>query len=170
MRLPTRRAEKSRQQLQQDPDVHLTPATIERLKRQLEDLIRVQQPGAKLELQCAQEMGDLSENFGYQEAKARLRRINDRILSLQERITHAIPIVQGTDADGRIRIGSTVVVESDGIELKFEVLGSQETSPSHGRISHASPLGMALIGHGVDDAVRIQTPHGEKIYKIIEVK
>jgi len=52
----------------------------------------------------------------------------------------------------------------------FRSLGSPETDPGHGRISHTSPLGVALLGHVAGDVVIVQAPAGDKKYKIIEVK
>ena len=110
-------------------------------------------------------MGDLSENFGYQEAKARLRRINDRILALAERVASAIPIPSNA-SDGLVRIGSTVTLLSNGQEQVYEILGSQETNPLRGRISYLSPLGQGLMGRTTSDEVRVN----ERIYKILSIE
>lgn len=167
MRVPTRKSETDRLALQDEPDRLLTPQAIERLKRTLEKVI-AELPAAKLELQKAQEMGDLSENFGYQEAKRRLRSLNDRVVSLQERITRAVPIMAGSE-DGEVRIGSTVKVETGGKQFTFQVLGSQETDPTRGFISYRSPLGAALIGKKAGEVASVDA-NGRKIeYKIIEV-
>lgn len=115
------------------------------------------------------EMGDFSENAGYQIAKGTLRRINDRIVTLEERIKTAIPIEQGTK-DGTIRVGSTVTVETNQKPMIFEIVGSMETNPSRGRISHRSPLGVALLGHVAGDEVILKTPEREVVYRVIDVR
>lgn len=165
MRLPTRKSETDRIALQGEPDNYLTPETMERMRRQITDLENVQRPSAKLELQRAQEMGDLSENFGYQEAKRRLRNINDRIIMLEERLKVAVPIKTGSD-DGKVRIGSTVTVETGGKERDFAIVGAQEAQPLKGRISYLSPLGASLMGKAVGEVVPIKTDHGETTYVI----
>lgn len=147
-------------------DHHLTPSTIEQLKRQLEDLEKRQRPEGVSEVRRLAEMGDFSENAGYQIAKATLRRINGRIETLKERIKTAVPIISGPNADGRVHIGSTVVLEKDGQQLTFEILGSQETSPSRGRISHHSPLGAALIGCKVGEVVTVAS----STYRLVQIK
>ncbi len=116
------------------------------------------------------EMGDFSENFGYQNAKALLRRINSRIDSLKERIKNAIPIKAGNSADGVIHLGSTVTVFVNAKPMSFEIVGSLETNPSRGRISHNSPIGVALIGHKAGDEVVFHGPAGDVVYQIVEVK
>ncbi len=169
MRVPKRRGEEL-VKLNKTFDYHLTPDKIEKLKLNLLDLLKHQRPEAIKETQRLAEMGDFSENAGYQIAKGHLRRINRRILSLGERINHAIPIEFGADAEGRVRIGSTVLVIVDGVQREYEIVGPQETNPTKGRISHLSPIGDALIGHVVGEEVVIKRPSGENIYQIIEIK
>jgi len=143
MQIPKRRSEEQRRALQQT-DHLLTPEAIERLKKTLLRL-KKERPNLVEEISRTQAMGDLSENAGYQDAKSRLRRNNSRILSLEDRIKNAIPILIGA-SDGTIRIGSTVTCESNGREQTFTILGSQESDPAKGRISYSSPLGAQLMG------------------------
>lgn len=165
MRVPKRKSETQREALQGEPDRFLTPQAISRLKDELERLIKDERGKAAAEVRRAGEMGDFSENAGYQAAKAHLRRVNGRILSLQERLKHAIPIESGTD-DGRVRIGTTVDVEMNGKASTYEILGSQESNPSRGRISYLSPLGAALMGHVAGDEV--EGPSG--IVRVVSVR
>lgn len=168
MRLPTRKSEKERL-LRQEIDNYLTPAKIERMRQELDDLVKHKRAPAADEVARTAQMGDLSENAAYQFAKQNLRRINDRITILEERLKHAIPIDQGP-SDGKIRIGSTVTLRSNGKELTFEILGSSESNPSNGRISYSSPLGVALIGKSVGDVAILKTARGETSYEIIAIE
>lgn len=169
MRIPTRKGELDRAALAEPEDRHLTSAAIERFKQEVIDLEKRQRPEAVAEVRRLAEMGDFSENFGYQNAKALLRRINGRIESLKERIKMAIPIQSGS-ADGTIRLGSTVTVFVNAKPMTFELVGSLETNPSRGRISHNSPLGLALLGHKADEEVVFDGPVGKVVYQIGEVK
>jgi transcription elongation factor GreA len=168
MRLPTRKAETERLQ-RQEIDNYLTPAKIERMKAELHDLVKNKRGPAAEEVGRTAQMGDLSENAAYQFAKQNLRRLNDRVTILEERLKQAIPIDQGP-SDGKIRIGSTVVLRSNGNELTFEILGSSETNPSSGRISYSSPLGVALIGKSVGDVATLKTPRGETSYEVLRIE
>lgn len=163
MRVPTRRSEVLAKSKQQN-DHYLTPEKIERMKREIITLTK-ERPALALEMQRTAEEGDFSENAGYQAAKAALRRLNSRIDALNERLRYAIPIQAGVDASGRIRIGCTVIVEMNGKQMTFEIVGSQETSPSRGRISHVSPLGAALLDKKVGDEVTVNT----FLYRVIAV-
>lgn len=100
-------------------------------------------------------MGDLSENAAYTAAKFYLRRINDRITSIGEKLKFAIIIEEGS-SDGVVRIGSTVTVCVNGKDATFAVLGAHETNPSKGAISYLSPVGAALLGHRAGDVVVVR--------------
>lgn len=169
MRLPTRKKELERQQTE-EPDLHFTPEKIEAMKRELERLIDTERGVAAAEVVRTGEMGDFSENAGYQWAKQNLRRINGRILSLTEKINHAIPIVHEVGSK-RVRIGSivTVKLEPGSSTYTYEILGSQESNPMKGRISHHSPIGKALLGAVVGDVVDVTVGDRATHYTVIAI-
>ena len=165
-----RKAELERLQNQQT-DHNLTPAMIQRLKDELARLESTDRPRAIEEMQRNAEDGDFSENAGYQDAKRRLRRINSRILTLTERIARAVPIEEGVDATGAIRIGSTVTLElTDGTQSTYQIVGSQEVDIARGRISHTSPLGSTLLDRYAGDDVVVLTNNGEVTYRVLKVE
>lgn len=169
MQIPKRQSEILRN-ANKKTDQYLTSSAIARLKEELYDLEKNKRPKTIKEMQFAAEDGDFSENAPYQDAKHRLRRINTRILSLNERIKHAILIEPGADPSGRIRIGSTVVLKINSKQITYQILGSQETNPSRGRISYLSPLGSALLNHTAGEDVSIKTDNKDEVYHIVEVK
>ncbi|MFH1712442.1 MAG: GreA/GreB family elongation factor [Patescibacteria group bacterium] len=167
MQIPKRKSESDRQAMHQQ-DNYLTLEAIERMKKKLARL-KNERPALIEELTRTQAMGDLSENAGYQNAKFALRRNENQILNIEERITYAIPIEPGSE-NGEIRLGSTVVVRANGREYVFEILGVQEADPLHGKISYKSPLGELLLGHRAGDKVTLKKENGEIEYEILEVK
>jgi transcription elongation GreA/GreB family factor len=170
MRIPKRRGETDREALAGEPDAFLTPEAIERMKKTLVRLEKTDRPEAANEMRRTAEMGDLSENAAYQHAKMQLRRINSRILSIEEKIKRAIPIPAGSGGDGHVRIGSTVTLEANGRELTFQVLGSQETNPLKGRISYLSPLGAALMGKAAGETVTMNAEDHPTEYRVLKVE
>lgn len=166
MQIPKRRSQLLKKHEEQDN--YLTPAKIERLKHDLEELQKVERPRTVEDLANAMKLGDFSENAEYQDAKARLARIDSRIFSLKERLKNAIPIEQDPTSHGVVNIGSSVTVEISGRERTFEIVGSQESEPSRGRISRLSPLGSALLGHVMGDVVELSET-GASV-KILDVK
>ena len=120
-------------------------------------------------LQRLAELGDFSENAAYQMAKGKLRGINQRILELDNRIKHAI-VIKPTGATEKIQLGNRVTVEINGLQQTYLLLGSTETNPLEGIISHNSPIGNALLGHRVGDAIQISLRDRMVSYKIIKIE
>ena len=157
MRLPQRR---SQMMVKHGPETdHLTEESVNRLKKTLYELENIERPKIVVDLAHAITLGDFSENAEYQDAKARLSRIDGRIFGMKERIKHAIVITSGSP-DGKIGLGSTVDLIINGKQKTYRILGPQEADPSKGRISHLSPLGSALMGKSVGDIVDYKTPDG----------
>jgi len=168
MRLPKRRSQMNKLQDEESRSRELTPDAIERLKRTLSDLEKNQRPKIVEDLAHAITLGDFSENAEYQDAKARLSRIDGRIFGMNERIKHAVVIDQGSKDE--IGIGSTVTIEKNGQRKTYEILGSQESNPSRGRISYLSPLGASLIHHKAGDIVEFKTPNGDlDTYTVVSI-
>lgn len=166
MRLPTRKKELEKRY--DEPDFAITEAKAQAMKRELQRLISSARPEAVLEVQRTGEMGDFSENAGYQIAKATLRRINAKITVLEDRLARAV-IIPGSRTTGFVALGSRVTVMHEKQEQTFHIVGAQEANPSAGRISHRSPLGQALLGKKVGDSVPLTLPHGTVTYTVLRI-
>lgn len=163
MQIPKRKSEELKPR--HEADFYITPEKLEQFKNEFENLEKQRRPEAIRATQEAAAMGDFSENAAYQIAKANLRRINSRIDVLQEKIKKAV-IIQPSKLE-KVEIGSTVTIEKDGENFTYQILGSEESNPSQGKISYHSPLGSALLHHKVGDIVKIQ---GKEIeYKILDI-
>ena len=167
MQLPKRRHQLLKTYDESDDSRFLSVEGINRLKRRLYELENVEHPRAVEDVSVAHAKGDLSENAEYQEAKSRLARIDGNIFSIKEKVKNAIPIERGADSSGRIRLGSTVLLDLNGKERSYDIVGPQEADPSRNRISHLSPLGSALLGRVAGDVVHLET--GAE-YRIVQVE
>jgi transcription elongation GreA/GreB family factor len=61
---------------------------------------------------------------------------------------------------GVIRIGSRVRVRDEEGDAEFEIVPHEEADYAAERVSAASPLGRALLGHRQGDDVRFRAPAG----------
>lgn len=166
MRLPNRKSAKYKP-VQFDPV--LTKAKAAAVARQLERLKKSQRPPAAAEVARLAELGDFSENVEYQLAKGRLRGINNRILILENQLRQAV-IITPPASTGAVRLGHTVTIEGGGKKRTYQILGSAETNPRQGIISHNSPLGAALIGRKAGETVRVRLAKKEVEYKILKIE
>ncbi|MFA6424396.1 MAG: GreA/GreB family elongation factor [Candidatus Magasanikbacteria bacterium] len=149
-------------------DPMMTQDKFDELEDKLSQLMERSQPRAAAEVSRLAELGDFSENTEYQMAKGKLRGMNNAILRLSNQIEQAIIIPANLKKD-TVQIGSNIVVESDDKQTTYQILGSSQTDPSKGIISHTSPIGSALLGHKTGDVVDIQLVNKIVQYKIVRI-
>lgn len=148
-----------------------TPMTREghnRLKEELDRLKRIERPAITRAIAEARAHGDLSENAEYHAAREKQSFVEARINDLESKIGSAEVIEPPTSGD-RVTFGSTVRLEDQGgKESRYQIVGSEESDPSNGRLSVMAPLARALIGKKVGDTVTAQLPGGTKTFEILE--
>lgn len=150
-------------------DRNITQKKYDHLKAKLEKSIKIIRPKMITNMQRLAEMGDFSENAGYQIAKWRLRALNYRIVEMENSLKEAIIINTNTNND-EIQLGSTVILSLNNKEITFQILGSSETNPDKNIISHKSPLGSALLGKSVGDEIELIVAENIVKYKIVNIK
>ncbi len=152
----------------QKSDPLITGAKLTELEKELTKLKKIR-PGAAAEVSRLAEMGDFSENVEYQLAKGRLRGINNAIFKIANQLNQAVVIKPQTQTN-EVQIGHIVTIETENGPKTYQILGSAETNPGTGTISHNSPLGSALMDKKVGDVIKIKLTNKEIEYKIIEIK
>lgn len=150
-------------------DEFLTAKRFEELKEELGVLKTTKRLEVAENLRNAKQMGDLSENSEYLEAREEQGRVERRILELEETLKNATIIKEGKSR-GVVDVGSTVEVLRDGKPMKFAIVGTKEARPEEGFISNQSPLGRELIGRKVGETVSIDAPSGVVEYKIKKIR
>lgn len=142
---------------------------LEDLKKEFADRKNITRQEIAQKISSAKELGDLSENFEYHEAKEQQGQNESRIMELEQMIREAVLVHQKT-GDLTLSLGCTFTAEKDGDKKVFQLVGSSEANPLEGKISNEAPIGQAFLGHKVGDVVEIKTPAGIFSYKIIEIK
>lgn len=165
MQVPYRKPGKF-SQIKSDP--LMTQAKFDELEAKLRKLKEVR-PHAAQEVARLAELGDFSENVEYQLAKGRLRGINSGILKLERQLNDAEIIASNKKTD-TAQVGHTVTIECNGKQKAYQILGSSETKPESGIISHNSPIGFALIGRRVGDIVKIKVGEKEVEYRVVRIE
>lgn len=117
----------------------------------------------------ARAFGDLSENSEYDAAKDKQAQNAARIAEIQAILANAQ--VAATTGDLTVSIGSTVsLIDPNGEVMEVTLVGTTETNSLEHKISNESPVGHAIIGHGVGDSVEVVTPSGKtRIYTIAKI-
>lgn len=142
---------------------YITKDGLEKMKKELEALKNVKRKEIIERIRNAKELGDLSENAEYAEAKDEQSFIEGRIIELENFINKAMLIDESMQSSGMVSVGSTVIIQCEGDEKEKEymIVGSNEANPTVGRISNESPFGRAFLGKKIGDMVEVQIPKGK---------
>lgn len=149
----------------------MTPEGQARLREEMRRLKEVDLPQVVKDIGTAREHGDLSENAEYHAAKERQGMIVARISYLEQTLSRAEVIDPSKLSGSKVQFGAKVKlanVDTDE-EQSFRIVGPDEADLKIGRISIASPLARALLGHEVGEEVRVMMPAGPRTYEILEV-
>ncbi|HET8739957.1 MAG TPA: transcription elongation factor GreA [Acidimicrobiia bacterium] len=147
----------------------LTPAALEKLKRELEELKTNGREEIEKRIAEARSHGDIRENADYDAAKNDQGLMEARIRKL-EHLVNTAEVREVADT-GLVEIGSVVtIVDSDGDEMECFVAHLENKVVGLVLASPDSPLGAALLGHAVGDEVAYQAPAGTMTVRITAVR
>jgi len=149
----------------------LTSEGLKEYEDEIKYLKEVKRHEIAQKIKEAREQGDLSENAEYDAAKDEQRDVEKRIEDL-EKILKDVEVVDLQDVDlNVINVGCSVRILDVEFneELEYKLVGSKEADSLAGKISNESPVGAALIGHKVNDTVKVETQAGEIEYKVLEI-
>ena len=150
----------------------LTYAGLRALEDELQDLKVNRRREIAEKIKVAREQGDLSENAEYDAAKDEQRDIEARIEEIEKILKYAEVIDEEDVDDTKISIGARVTLLDMEFneEVRYHIVGSTEANSLKGKISNESPVGRALLGHGVGDLVSVETPAGKVEYRILKIE
>ncbi len=142
--------------------IEITREGHERLQVELQNLLDVERPRIIEAVADARSHGDLRENSAYDAARQDQAMIEKRISDLETTLRNAVVITpdKSQGPPDSVGLGSKVVVDFDGEDENFTIVGAAEARPAEGLISNASPIGKALDGRRQGDSVKAETPGG----------
>ena len=125
----------------------------------------------KNDIAVARSFGDLSENSEYDEARNEQAKNEARIKELEELLENAVILDESTIDTSVISLGSKVKIHDNnlGMDLVYDLVGSNEANPMEFKISDQSPIGAALMGKRVGDEILVDVPNGTVSMKVVEV-
>lgn len=148
---------------------YLTKEGLEKLQQELEHLKKVKMPEIVERIARAKDLGDLSENAEYHDAKDEQGFVAGRIMEIENLINKSEVISASTSKD-IVNIGSTIRVMCGPKEFTYTIVGSNEANPSQGLISNESPIGRAFLGSKKGEKVTVVIPKGEMECEVLEIK
>ena len=150
------------------PEQIITQEGYNKLKEEHDFLTTVRRKEIAERIERAKELGDLSENAEYSEAKDAQALNEGRVMELMAMLKNVTIVNKVSDGE-HIVMGSTVTAKIDGKDKEYTIVSFNEADPLNGLISNESPLGVAFIGRRKGESVEVETPRGVMHYKIVKV-
>jgi transcription elongation factor GreA len=149
----------------------LTKVGFEKLQDELDYLRKVKRQEVADRLHEAMEGGELIENAEYEAAKNEQAFVEGRIQELDVLLASAKIIENnGKKKSDGVQLGSKVTIKEGNFEAEeFTLVGIAEANPREGKISNESPIGKAILGHKIGEAVKVETPGGTYTVKILKI-
>ncbi|MCC2630782.1 MAG: grea/greb family elongation factor, transcription elongation factor GreA [Candidatus Paceibacter sp.] len=148
---------------------YLTKEKFEELTKELNDLRTTGRKEVAEELEYSKQLGDLSENAEYHQARERQALLEDRIARL-DALLKAASIVDAHHSEVA-NVGSTVELQKEGKKetVTYIMVGSEEADMAQKKLSITSPIGSAMKGKKKGESFTVQTPVGAVKYKIVNI-
>lgn len=148
---------------------YITVAGYQRLQDELAGLWK-RRAEVVTALSAAAAEGDRSENAEYIYRKKELREIDRRVRYLQKRLPDLQVVRESPQDQSRIFFGAWVrLMDVQGTEVVYHIVGADELDLHKGCISVDSPLARALLKKGMDEEVVVETPQGSVMYEVVSV-
>ncbi len=149
--------------------VYLTPEGKERFAEELRTLTTVRRREVEERIRRAKEFSDAVDNAEYDEAKTDQAFVEGRIREL-ERMLSGARIIEQPQGVEYVRLGCRVtVVDGDGDEETYHLVGSQEADPRKRLISNESPIGRALLGKRIGEEATVVAPDGSFTLRVTAI-
>ena len=147
----------------------MTAEGKKQLEEELQNLKFVKRPQIVERLKIARSYGDLSENSEYDAVKDEQMRLEERIDAVTEQLKYAVIVDTAAVDPDEVSIGKTVTVTEVGEDEPetYEIVGSSQSDPFHGKISNESPIGKALLGHKKGETVKINVDSANVSYDVV---
>lgn len=152
-------------------DIQITAEEKRKIEAELAHLRSVEMPALAERIRQARDLGDLSENFDYQDSKRQQGFVSGRIKDLEATLERATVVEGAKPGSGVVGLGSQVkVLDVDfDEELDFILVGNSGAESSADKISASSVVGKALLGSKVGDQVTVATPGGKTTFQILAI-
>ncbi len=150
---------------------YVTEEGLANLKKDLDQLTKVERPSISQQIAEARDKGDLSENAEYDAAKEAQGMLEMRIARLKEAVATARVIDESRIDTSTVQILNTVKIKNrnNSTIVKYTIVSESESDIKLGKIAVTTPIAKGLLGKEVGDIVEITVPNGSMSFEIIEI-
>lgn len=150
---------------------YVTAEGLDRLKKELEQLEKVERPKISQQIAEARDKGDLSENAEYDAAKEAQGLLEMKISKLKNTIANSRILDQSKIETSTVQILNKIKIKNkkNNTVMQYTIVSESEANLKEGKISVNTPIAKGLLGKKVGDIVDIQVPSGVIPFEIIEI-
>jgi len=150
---------------------YVTEQGLERLKKELDQLVKVERPKISQQIAEARDKGDLSENAEYDAAKEAQGLLEMRISKLKDTVANSRILDQSKLDTSTVQILNKVKIKNkkNGAIMEYTIVSDSEANLKEARMSINTPIAKGLLGKKVGDVVEVQVPSGKMEFEIVEI-
>ena len=147
-------------------------ASLEKRKKDYDELVNVRIPANSRDIQVAREQGDLRENAGFKFAKEQ----QGVLMRQKAELEHQLANCRGTNFENpdtsRVGLGTTVRLRDNtsSAEEELHILGAWDGDSAKNIVSYLAAAATALIGHEAGETVAMPSEHGERQVTIVSIE
>jgi transcription elongation GreA/GreB family factor len=147
-------------------------ASLEKRKKDYDELVNVRIPANSRDIQVAREQGDLRENAGFKFAKEQ----QGVLMRQKAELEHQLANCRGTNFENpdtsRVSLGTTARLRDNatGAEEELHILGAWDGDSAKNIVSYLAAAATALIGHEAGETVPMPSEHGERQVTIVSIE
>nr|WP_321358618.1 transcription elongation factor GreA [uncultured Draconibacterium sp.] len=150
---------------------YLTKDGLEKLKKELEQLMTVERPKISKQIGEAIEKGDISENAEYDAAKDAQGMLEAKIAQLKSKVANARILDESKIDTSQVQILNKVTIKNkkNNATMQYTLVPESEANLKEGKLSVETPIAKGLMGKKVGDVVEIKVPSGVIPFEIVEI-
>lgn len=150
---------------------YMTEEGLAKLKKELDQLTRVERPAISEQIAEARDKGDLSENAEYDAAKEAQGMLEMKIAKLEEAVANARIIDESRIDTSTVQIMNTVKIKNlkTNKVLQYTIVSESEADIKSGKIAVTTPIAKGLLGKKVGEKAEISVPSGQMSFEVMEI-
>ena len=150
---------------------YMTQEGLNKIKKELDQLVRVERPSISQEIAEARDKGDLSENAEYHAAKEAQGMLELRISKLRDNLVNSRIIDESKIDTSKVQILNRVKIKntSSNVVMEYHIVPETEADLKAGKMSISTPIAQGLLGKKVGDVVSVKVPSGEIGFEILDI-
>ncbi len=150
---------------------YITEQGLEKLKKELAQLEKVERPKISEQIAEARDKGDLSENAEYDAAKEAQGLLEMKISKLKNIVASSRIIDESKLNTSSVQILNKIKIKNkkNNVIMEYTIVPESEANLKEKKLSIDTPIAKGLLGKKVGDIVEIEVPSGKIPFEIIEI-